>query len=238
LRAHDNPRVTKDAGGGLVGAVTAPIRTLTPIIGFDREQALRAAGRRCIVGLDEVGRGPLAGPVVAAAVVLDPSAVPKGLADSKSLSAARREALFPEILATAEIGVATVSHAEIDTINIRQASLLAMVRALAALPCRPDMALVDGNDPPRLPCAVETIVKGDATIASIAAASIVAKVVRDRLMKRLALRFPAYGFDSNAGYSTAAHLAALTAEGPCPFHRRSFAPLRQGVLDLSAVNAR
>jgi ribonuclease HII len=225
-------RVTNDGGPGLVGAVTAPIRTLTPILGLDREHALRAAGRRCIAGLDEVGRGPLAGPVVAAAVVLDLDNVPAGLADSKALTAERREALFGPILATCEVGIATVSHAEIDTINIRQASLLAMCRALAALPCSPDMALVDGNDPPRLPCTVETVVKGDSSIASIAAASIVAKVVRDRLMKRLGAVFPAYGFASNAGYSTAAHLTALAAEGPCPFHRRSFAPLRQGVLDL------
>jgi ribonuclease HII len=203
-----------------------------PSLGLRRERALLRNGYRCIAGLDEVGRGPLAGPVVAAAVVLDPRNVPAGLADSKALSEARREALFPEILASAEVGIATISHEEIDSINIRQASLLAMGRALSALPCRPDMALVDGNDPPRLPCPVEAIVKGDATVASIAAASIVAKVVRDRLMKRLGAIFPAYGFGSNAGYSTATHLAALSDQGPCPFHRRSFAPIRQGVLDL------
>jgi ribonuclease HII len=224
--------VTNGARGGLVGFVTTLIRISQPSLGLDRERAFRAAGRRCIAGLDEVGRGPLAGPVVAAAVVLDPDNVPEGLADSKALTVAIREALFPQILATCEVGIATISHAEIDTINIRQASLLAMRRALAALPCKPDMALVDGNDPPPLPCAVEAVVKGDATVASIAAASIVAKVVRDRLMKRLSDVFPAYRFDSNAGYSTAAHLSALAHEGPCPFHRRSFAPLRQGVLDL------
>jgi ribonuclease HII len=213
-------------------SVTAPIRSPKLTLGLDCELAYRRTGRRCIAGLDEVGRGPLAGPVVAAAVVLDLDRVPEGLADSKALPAARREFLFAEILATSQVGIATISHAEIDTINIRQASLLAMCRALAALPCRPDMALVDGNDPPLLPCAVEALVKGDATVASIAAASIVAKVVRDRLMKRLGDVFPAYGFGSNAGYSTAGHLSALTREGPCPFHRRSFSPLRQGVLDL------
>jgi ribonuclease HII len=213
------------------GPIRRPARPV-PSLGLRRERALLKSGYRCVAGLDEVGRGPLAGPVVAAAVVLDPKKVPSGLADSKALSEARREALFPEILACAEVGIATISHEEIDAINIRQASLLAMCRALAALPCRPDMALVDGNDPPRLPCPVEAIVKGDATVASIAAASIVAKVVRDRLMTRLGAIFPAYGFGSNAGYSTATHLAALAHEGPCPFHRRSFAPIRQGVLDL------
>jgi ribonuclease HII len=225
--------VTKASERSSVDVVNAPIRRQTkPELGLRRERALLRSGRRCIAGLDEVGRGPLAGPVVAAAVVLDLRNIPAGLADSKALTAARREALFPEILATSQVGIATISHASIDVINIRQASLLAMCRALAALPCTPDMALVDGNDPPDLPCAVEAIVKGDATIASIAAASIVAKVMRDRLMRRLGTQFPAYGFDSNAGYSTSAHLSALTSEGPCPFHRRSFAPVRQGVLDL------
>ncbi|HZH51416.1 MAG TPA: ribonuclease HII [Microvirga sp.] len=213
--------------------MTAPIRTLPkPSLGIERELAARAAGFTCIAGLDEVGRGPLAGPVVSAAVVLDLDTVPEGLADSKALTAQKREALFAEILATSQVGIATVPHAEIDSINIRQASLLAMCRALAALPCRPDMALVDGNDPPNLPCSVEAVVKGDSRIASIAAASIVAKVVRDRLMARLGTAYPAYGFASNAGYSTKAHLTVLANEGPCPFHRLSFAPLRQGLLDL------
>jgi ribonuclease HII len=142
------------------------------------------------------------------------------------LDADRREALFREILAHAEVGIGSVPAAEIDRINIRQATLLAMCRALAALPCIPDVALVDGNDPPKLPCPVETIVKGDAHVPSIAAASIVAKVVRDRMMRRLAERFPAYGFVSNVGYSTGLHLSALTQAGPCPYHRRSFAPVR------------
>jgi ribonuclease HII len=213
--------------------MTAPIRTAPRNrLGIERELAARASGFRCIAGLDEVGRGPLAGPVVSAAVVLDLDAVPEGLADSKALTAQKREALFAEILATSHVGIATISHLEIDSINIRQASLLAMCRALAALPCKPDMALVDGNDPPDLPCSAEAIVKGDSRIASIAAASIVAKVVRDRLMAQLGTAYPSYGFASNAGYSTKAHLTVLASEGPCPFHRLSFAPLKQGLPGL------
>jgi ribonuclease HII len=213
--------------------MTTPIRPAKASrLGLGRELAARAEGFTCIAGLDEVGRGPLAGPVVSAAVVLDLDNVPQGLADSKALTAAKREALFVEILATSHVGIASVSHQEIDTINIRQASLLAMCRALASLPCTPDIAFVDGNDPPNLPCATEAVIKGDSSIASIAAASIVAKVVRDRMMARLGQAYPAYGFASNAGYSTKAHLSAVASEGPCPFHRMSFSPLRQGLLGL------
>lgn len=209
--------MTNQASNRLTGRVWPTLK---------RERQLRRCGHGTVAGLDEVGRGPLAGPVVAAAVVLDLKQVPDGLADSKMLSPAQRELLFDLILASASVGVASVSHAEVDRINIRQASLLAMCRALAALPCIPDIALVDGNDPPELPCPVETIVRGDAHVASIAAASIVAKVVRDRLMRRLGEAYPGYGFHHNAGYSTARHLSALTSQGPCPFHRRSFAPVR------------
>jgi len=213
--------------------MNAPIRPPKKTgLGLERELSAHAAGYSCIVGLDEVGRGPLAGPVVSAAVVLDLGNVPVGLADSKALSAQKREALFADMLATSKVGIASVPHAEIDAINIRQASLLAMCRAMAALPCTPDMAFVDGNDPPRLPCATEAVIKGDSSIASIAAASIVAKVVRDRMMARLGETYPAYGFASNAGYSTKMHLQVLTTDGPCPFHRLSFAPLKQGLLDL------
>ena len=161
----------------------------------------RAAGTARIAGIDEVGRGPLAGPVVAAAVVLDISACPKGLADSKVLTLEEREELFDEIVATAQVGIASISHLEIDAINIRQASLSAMCRALAALPL-PARHRARRRQRPAAACpaAVETIVKGDAAIASIAAASIVAKVVRDRMMKRLARSFPAYGFSTNVGY--------------------------------------
>ena len=197
-----------------------------PILRLTRERHLIRCGHGTVAGLDEVGRGPLAGPVVAAAVVLDLKRVPKGLADSKALAPERRAELYLEILATAAVGIASVPAAEIDSRNIRQASLHAMCRALAALPCRPDAALVDGNDPPALPCPVHTIIKGDASVPSIAAASIVAKVVRDRMMARLAGRYPAYGFGTNVGYSTAAPLSALAATGPCPYHRRSFAPVR------------
>jgi ribonuclease HII len=197
-----------------------------PKLTLRHERKLLRCGRDTIAGIDEAGRAPLAGPVSAAAVVLDPDNVPKGLADSKVLTPEEREALFDQILATSQVGIATISHAEIDSINIRQASLRAMCRAFAALPCVPDIALVDGNDPPDLPCDIETIVKGDARIPSIAAASIVAKVVRDRMMKRLAASFPAYGFATNVGYGTAVHYAALTNHGPCPFHRTTFAPVR------------
>ena len=202
-----------------------------------RERQLLRCGHGSVAGVDEVGRGPLAGPVVAAAVVLDMRRVPKGLADSKALTAERRAELFDEIVASAAVGVGSISAAAIDRINIRQASLLAMCRALDALPCHPDVALVDGNDPPALRCPTHTIVKGDATVPSIAAASIVAKVIRDRLMRRVAERYPAYGFASNVGYSTAAHLAALAAHGPCPYHRRSFAPVRLSTEALAVLAA-
>ncbi|WP_244470724.1 ribonuclease HII [Microvirga massiliensis] len=196
---------------------------------------MRAKGFHCIAGLDEVGRGPLAGPVVAAAVVLDLDRAPGGLADSKCLSADRRDELFALILATSRVGIASIPSSEIDRINIRQATLSAMCKALAALPCHPDLALVDGNDPPALPCATEAIIGGDATVASIAAASIVAKVVRDRLMRRLADRFPAYGFTTNVGYGTAEHRAALDQNGPTPFHRLTFGPCAKAASSLSRL---
>ena len=208
-----------------------------PVLKPTRERELKRCGHGTVAGLDEVGRGPLAGPVVAAAVVLDLRRIPPGLADSKVLSADRREELFRVILATSAVGIASVPAREIDWRNIRQASLAAMCRALAALPCVPDAALVDGNDPPDLPCPVHMIVRGDASVPSIAAASIVAKVVRDRMMRRLAEAFPTYGFGSNVGYSTAAHLSALTEAGPCPFHRRSFAPVRIARLALDEAAA-
>lgn len=197
-----------------------------PRLRLTRERQLLREGRHIVAGLDEVGRGPLAGPVVSAAVVLDLRRVPAGLADSKALSPERRDELFTLIVAAADVGIGTVSAVEIDRINIRQASLLSMCRALAALPRRPDAALVDGDDPPDLPCPVQTIVKGDASIPSVAAASIVAKVVRDGIMRRLGERYPAYGFATNVGYATLTHLGALAALGPTPFHRHSFAPVR------------
>jgi len=192
------------------------------------EQDLRARGLWPIAGVDEVGRGPLAGPVMAAAVILDPTDLPLGLDDSKKLSAKKRESLFYEITTKAlDISIASASAEEIDAINIRQATHLAMRRALNALALKPAYVLVDGNDLPRdLPCPGETLVKGDARSLSIAAASIIAKVTRDRLMANYARHYPAYGFECHAGYGTKAHLAAIKANGPCPVHRLSFATFR------------
>lgn len=178
-------------------------------------------------GVDEVGRGCLAGDVLAAAVILDPSRPVAGLADSKRLSAARRERLYGEITARAAawaVGRATV--AEIDRLNILQASLLAMQRAVAALAIAPQHVLVDGNRAPRFACTATAIVKGDARVPAISAASILAKVLRDAEMDALHARHPLYGFDRHKGYPTAEHFAALKAHGPLPEHRRSFAPVR------------
>ncbi|WP_393992300.1 ribonuclease HII [Xanthobacter oligotrophicus] len=199
---------------------------------FTHERALYGEGIAPVAGADEVGRGPLAGPVVAAAVVLDPTRVPQGLDDSKKLTRARREALYLEICATAEVAIALAPPARIDRDNIRQATLWALANAVRGLPCRPAFLLVDGNDPPRVDCEVEAIVGGDGLIASIAAASIVAKVVRDRLMAGVGAAFPAYGFERHMGYGTREHGAALKAHGPCLHHRRSFAPVREQQLGL------
>ncbi len=199
---------------------------LTPHV--RRERALMRKGHALVAGVDEAGRGPLAGPVAAAAVILDPARVPKGLDDSKKLDPATREALYEVIVDTAlAVGFAFASAAEIDAINIRQATFLAMRRALAALAEVPAYVLIDGNDlPPCLICEGETLIKGDGSSASIAAASIVAKVTRDRLMRRLCGLHPLYGFSRHVGYGTRDHLAALAAHGPCPAHRMTFAPLR------------
>ncbi|WP_332693666.1 ribonuclease HII [Bosea sp. (in: a-proteobacteria)] len=194
---------------------------------YSHEARAIAQGCQLVAGVDEVGRGPLAGPVVAAAVILDPQTIPNGLADSKLLSATRRDALFEIILQQAlGVGIGSASAVEIDRINIRQATLLAMRRAVAALPLSPGLVLVDGNDPPSLACSCEAIIGGDALISSIAAASIIAKVMRDRMMARLGQLYPAYGFAGHAGYGTAQHRAALKEHGPCPAHRYSFAPVK------------
>ncbi|MBV0913639.1 ribonuclease HII [Anianabacter salinae] len=193
---------------------------------FTHETRLIASGLGRIAGVDEAGRGPLAGPVVAAAVVLDPAAIPDGLNDSKKLTALRREALFDLLPACADVGVGIVEPAEIDEINILNASLLAMCRALEALATPVDHALIDGNRlPPGLTCAGTAIVKGDALCLSIAAASVVAKVTRDRIMVDLAQQHPGYGWERNAGYPTKDHIAALAALGVTPCHRRSFRPV-------------
>ena len=195
---------------------------------FRHERSLRTKGVWPIAGVDEAGRGPLAGPVAAAAVILDPDKIPRGLDDSKKLTAERREELADLIFAKAiAVGVGLASAAEIDSINIRQATHAAMRRALAALAVRPVHALIDGNDLPKnLCCAGNVLISGDSLSLSIAAASIVAKVTRDRLMRRLDQHYPVYGFAQHAGYGTPAHLEALTRSGPCEFHRRSFAPVR------------
>jgi ribonuclease HII len=191
---------------------------------FQHEEAAFGSGARFVVGVDEAGRGPLAGPVTAAAVRLDPMRIPKGLADSKILSAARREALAAELAEVAQISVAHATVAEIDSLNILRASHLAMERAIAGLPA--DLALIDGNLVPRgLAIVARAIVKGDAKCLSIAAASIIAKVTRDRIMVDLAQQHPGYGWDRNAGYPTKEHLAALLNLGVTPWHRRSFAPV-------------
>ncbi len=193
---------------------------------FSFESAALARGAIEIAGVDEVGRGPLAGPVVAAAVILDRSNIPQGLQDSKKLTAKRREALFEAIQNTARISIAEASVAEIDRINILQASMLAMNRALLGLAPRVDHALIDGNRlPPDLPCSGEAIIKGDNRSLSIAAASIIAKVHRDRMMEELACKFPGYGWENNAGYGTKQHLAALSTLGVTPHHRRTFRPV-------------
>ncbi|MFT3960163.1 ribonuclease HII [Propionivibrio sp.] len=182
-------------------------------------------------GVDEAGRGPLAGPVVAAAVILDPADPIDGLDDSKKLSAKRRAALAVEIRARALAwAVAEASVEEIDRINILQASLLAMRRAVDGLALRPERALIDGNKCPRLDCPAQAIVGGDGKVASIAAASILAKTVRDAGMLSLHAVYPLYGFDRHMGYPTAFHLQALRAHGPSPVHRRSYAPVAQLVL--------
>ncbi len=181
-----------------------------------------------VAGVDEAGRGPLAGPVVAAAVVLSTAYSIDGLADSKTLSALRREALAVQIRAQAAgwaLGMASVE--EIDRLNILQATLLAMQRAVQGLAMTPDLVLVDGNRAPRLSCPVRTVVRGDALVKSISAASILAKVARDAILQNLDGEYPGYGFAIHKGYPTAAHRRALEALGPSPVHRRSFGPVRR-----------
>ena len=184
-----------------------------------------------VAGVDEAGRGPLAGPVLAAAVVFPdgmPDALARLLNDSKVLSATERENAYIALRSSpAWIGVGAASVTEIGRLNILRASLLAMRRAVLRLPCVPDLVLVDGNQAPTLPCPVQCCVGGDGRSLSIAAASIVAKVLRDRAMTRLALRYPVFGWERNAGYGTATHRAALHAVGPCRHHRAGFGTVRQ-----------
>lgn len=189
-----------------------------------------------IAGVDEAGRGPLAGPVSAAAVILDAAYPINGLADSKQLSASAREMLAVEIRKYARAwSVAFATVEEIDRLNILQASMLAMQRAVAGLTLAPTLVLVDGNRTPQLPCAARAIIRGDATEPAISAASILAKVARDALLDDLDKQFPAYGFARHKGYPTPAHLAALAAHGPCPVHRVSFAPVRAACQSSTAA---
>ncbi|MCB1377488.1 MAG: ribonuclease HII [Alphaproteobacteria bacterium] len=193
--------------------------------GFDVERLAMARGLKIVCGIDEAGRGPWAGPVVAAAVILDPLNIPPGLNDSKKLAEARREALYPAILASARVGVGVAEPDRIDRDNILAATLWAMTEAFGQLGVPVDLALVDGNRAPPLACDTQTIIGGDGASLSIAAASIVAKVTRDRMMIALDRAYPGYGFARHKGYGTAAHRDALNRHGPTPQHRRSFAPI-------------
>ena len=193
---------------------------------FSFEQAAFDQGFTRVVGVDEVGRGPIAGPVTAAAVILDPANIPDGLNDSKKLSAKKRQALLQLVLETAEVSVAHASVEEVDALNIYHASHLAMVRAVQGLAVPPDYALIDGNKIPKdLTIPAEAIVKGDARSVSIAAASIAAKISRDAIMESLAQQYPGYGWEQNAGYPSPAHKRALLELGVTPHHRRSFRPV-------------
>jgi ribonuclease HII len=194
---------------------------------FRRERAAMKRGIAPVAGCDEAGRGPLAGPVVAAAVILDPKRIPRGLNDSKKLTRERREVLYDRICATAEVAVAVGSRERIDRDNIRQASLWALARAVAALSVRPRLVFVDGCDRIDVCCDCEAVISGDALVLSIAAASIVAKVTRDRLMMHLGVIHPGYGFERHMGYSVPEHTKALARLGPTVHHRRSFSPVAE-----------
>jgi ribonuclease HII len=192
---------------------------------FARERAAMRCGVFPVAGCDEAGRGPLAGPVVAAAVILDPKRIPKGLNDSKKLKAEDRAALYEQIVATAQVAVAIAPPARIEAINIRGASLWALARAVKALPVAPKLVFVDGIDRIDIDCECRPVISGDALVVSVAAASIVAKVTRDRLMGCVGAAHPGYGFERHMGYSVPEHFEALNRLGPCVHHRRKFAPV-------------
>ena len=196
---------------------------------FRRERAALKRGLWPVAGCDEAGRGPLAGPVVAAAVILDPQRIPRGLNDSKKLTPPERETLYEKITARAQFAIAVASPARIDRDNILRASLWALERAVWALPVRPQLVLVDGRDRINAGCDCEAVVSGDALIASIAAASIIAKVVRDRLMACVGAAHPGYGFERHKGYRVPEHFEALSKLGPTIHHRRSFAPIAEAL---------
>ncbi len=205
---------------------------------YSYESAALGLGATRIAGVDEVGRGPLCGPVTAAAVILDPAHIPEGLADSKTLSSAKRERLYALLMDCAQVSVAHASVEEIDSLNILRASHLAMERAVAGLVLPPDHLLIDGNMIPKgLTIAAQAVVKGDGKSLSIAAASIIAKVTRDRIMVDLAQQHPGYGWETNAGYPTKDHLAALLNLGVTPWHRRSFKPVHNILYQAIYVSA-
>jgi ribonuclease HII len=201
---------------------------------FRRERAAFKRGVWPVAGCDEAGRGPLAGPVVAAAVILDPDDVPRGLDDSKRLSPERREVLYERICARAQVAVALAPPTRIDRDNILRASLWALMRAVKALPVAPRLVFVDGRDRIDIGCDCEAVIGGDGLVASIAAASIVAKVTRDRLMARLGEAHPGYGFERHMGYSVPEHFSALGRLGPTIHHRRSFSPVAIAHGDIAA----
>ncbi|RYY44449.1 MAG: ribonuclease HII [Sphingomonadales bacterium] len=207
-------------------------KTTAPHLKFERKYSRLHKG--LVAGVDEAGRGPLAGPVVAAAVVLDPKCIPEGVNDSKALTAAKRERLCAELLACAKVGIGIASVEEIDSLNILWATMLAMHRAVDALGFAPAMVLVDGNRCPKWPHTSQWVIGGDALCLSIAAASIVAKHRRDCMMAELDSQYPGYGWASNKGYSARAHFEALRTLGPTPHHRRSFAPVAQAHFDFGA----
>lgn len=206
---------------------------------FGLEREALGEGLAPVCGIDEAGRGPLAGPVVAACVVLDGRDIPPGIDDSKKLSEAAREALHEEIMARARVGVGIAGVEVIERLNILGATMWAMARALEELPGEPPkLALVDGNRAPDLPCRCRTVIGGDATSVSIAAASIIAKVTRDRIMRRLDEQYPGYGFAAHKGYPVAAHREALMRLGPCPQHRRCYKPVREALAALEERRGR
>lgn len=209
---------------------------------FELEQSELQLGYGPIAGVDEAGRGPWAGPVVAAAVILDPENIPPGIADSKALDADTREALFPRIMESARVGVGIADVTRIDQDNILNATMWAMTVAVKGLPCgrgqKPKLVLVDGNRAPRFACRARTIVKGDARSLSIAAASIIAKVTRDRLMIALGREFPGYGFERHKGYGTPEHADALSRLGVTEHHRRSFRPVQLALGLVTEVRAK
>jgi ribonuclease HII len=213
-----------------VPAVPAP-RPAPPTDRYERRA--KRKGATLVAGVDEAGRGPLAGPVVAAAVIFETRRYPDGIDDSKRLTALARARLYDQIIAKAIVSVCVASRARVDRMNILRASLWAMSRAVRGLSRAPDHVMVDGNMlPPDIACRCEAIVDGDALSISIAAASIIAKVTRDRLMTEVGKAFPDYGFANHVGYSTPEHFAALREFGPCPHHRRSFAPVMAQQLEL------